>query len=55
MTRPSAGRVRRYAAGSISLARTESCSPPIAALDGLTLAEAERAIYFRNALRMLKM
>jgi uncharacterized protein len=28
----------------------------IAALDGLTLAEAERAaIYFRNALRMLKM
>ena len=28
----------------------------IAALNGLTLAEAERAaIYFRNALRMLKM
>ena len=28
----------------------------IAALDGLTLAEAERAaIYFRNALRMPKM
>ena len=28
----------------------------IAALDGLTLAEEERsAIYFRNALRMLKM